>query len=228
MLTPGTSFRRDGYALKIECFMPDWPGPKQHVQQNFGTVGPFCPVTILCNPNDYFNAQWEKARQQFTGDVLLWIMADVTLPENFGELYSEMQRVMQRGDIGWYAPDAAWTSFIYDKKTLKQVEPYIYEVPNTDSLCFAIRGDVVRAMPTIDSELCFMWGMDFTAIATASLMNLKTVRDYKFKVQHPNSTGYDIDQASLGMKNLFESYPPVLRDEINRIIAIANKLKVKP
>lgn len=200
--------------LNIQCFIPDWPGTKQHAEATAAIIRPYCPVTILPAGDDYFNAQWEKTQQQFTGDVLLYVMADVWPPEEFGRMFEEIKRVMARGDVGWYAPDIAWTSYIYDKSKLKQVEPEIYEVPNTDSLCFAIRADVMRAMPFINPKLSFMWGMDLTAIATARRMGLKVVRDYRFKAKHPNHTGYGIADAGQGMIPLFNTYSPQLRADI--------------
>ncbi len=221
---------RLGEIVKIEAFIPDWPGPKQHAAEIYRQVSPRYPTTILNDPTEYFNAQWARARSLFTGDVLLWVMADIDLPPTYPQMFQEMERVMARGDVGWYAPDVAWTSFIFDKSTLPQMEPEIYEVPNTDSVCFAVRGDVVRAMPYIDPKLCFMWGMDFTAILTAHLMGLKIVRDYRFKVHHPNNTGYNIQQASAGMRALFEgdSFEPHFKAEMVKWIEKTNRLKVKP
>jgi hypothetical protein len=219
-----------GEAVKVEAFIPDWPGLKQHADDIANVLYPLYPTHILNDPTEYFNAQWARARSMFTGDILLWVMADAGLPSNFPEMCTEMERVMARGDVGWYAPDIEWTSFIFDKSTLPEVEPGIFEVPNTDSVCFAIRGDVVRTMPHIDPNLCFMWGMDFTAILTAHLMGLKIVRDYRFKIQHPNDTGYDIHRASAEMKKLFEgtSFTPSFKAEMVKWIAKTNRLKVQP
>ena len=216
--------------MRIEAFVPDWPGPKQHAAYIASTLGKRYPTHTLNDPTEYFNAQWMRARIMFTGDVLLWVMADAILPANFDEMCGEMERVMARGDVGWYAPNLEWTSFIFNKEALPQLEAGIYEVPNTDSVCFAVRGDVVRAMPHIDPKLCFMWGMDFTAILTAHLMGLKIVRDYRFKIGHPNSTGYDIQEASVGMRRLFEgdSFEPSFKTEMEKWIEKTNKLKVKP
>lgn len=212
----------------VQAFIPDWPGEKQHARQIADIVSRYCEVTILNDPADYFNAQWEKARSLFTGDILLWIMADVTLPPNFEDLYKEMCRVMSRGDVGWYAPNVDWTCYYYDKKDLKPLEPEIYEAPNTDSLCFAIRRDVVKAMPYMDSELSYMWGMDFTASAQIQLMGLKMVRDYKFKVLHPNSTGYDIDKAGNTMFELWYTFNDALKKTIIEKLEMANNLKRAP
>jgi hypothetical protein len=183
---------------------------------------------VLNDPNDFFNAQWEKARSQFTGDILFWCMADVTLPKNFRLMYGEGSYLMSRPDIGWWAPDIAWTSYIYDKSDLKQVEPEVYEVPNTDSLCFMIRKDVIDAMPHIDPKVSFMWGMDITAIATARLLGLKVVRDYRFKAEHPNCTGYSIPAAGAGMDPMFRSMTPQLREEASRVEADVRRLRRGP
>lgn len=217
-----------GKDVNIQAFIPDWPGPKQHAAELANQVARHYPTRILDDPTEYFNAKWNRACDLFTGDVLLWVMADVTLPADYELMFKEMECVMERGDVGWYAPDVAWTGFIYDKKDLTLVESEIYEVPNTDSLCFAIRADVIKAMPHIDPELCFMWGMDFAAILTAQRMGLKVVRDYKFKAQHPNSTGYDIDKASLGMKRLFESFESSFQEEMRQLVNRANRLKRRP
>ena len=216
--------------MRVEAFVPDWPGVKQHAAEIANQVARIYPTRILDNPNDYFNAQWERARSLFTGDILLWAMADITLPERFPEMCQEMERVMETGEVGWYAPDVAWTGFIFDKSDLKPFNPGtdIYEVPNTDSVLFAIRGDVVRAMPYIDPEISFMWGMDFAAIVTAHLMGLKTVRDYKFKAGHPNDTGYEIDRASREFGKLNDSYEPKFREEMEKWIAWTNRLKRRP
>ena len=214
--------------MNVEAFIPDWPGPKQHAKELRNIVDGYCPTTILDDPADYFNAQWRKASNVLNADILLWIMADVTLPEKFGTVFREMVRIMNRGDIGWYAPDIAWTCYIYDEKDLQAIEPRIYNVPNTDSLCFAIRADVVRKMPFIDPAISYMWGMDFAAIATARLMGLKTVRDYRFKAAHPNSTGYDIPKASREMEKLAQGYSTELRTEIKRLVVEVEQLKRKP
>lgn len=215
--------------MKIEAFIPDWPGYHAlHAASHANVLARRYPTRILDDPADYFNAQWQKARDQFTGDILLWVMADVTLPERFNVMLNEMERVMGRGDIGWYAPDVTWTSFIFNKAELKQVENEIYEVPNTDSLLFAVRGDVVRKMPFIDPKLCFMWGMDVTAATVIRQMGLKMVRDYRFKAQHPNSTGYNIDKASGEMGKLFahyESIDPRFAGEVRQSIDDMNRLK---
>lgn len=215
--------------MKIQAFIPDWPSNgKTHASDIVNIIRDYCPVTILNDPSDFFNHQWEKARAQFTGDVLLWWMADVSLPASFGQLYGRALETLGRSDIAWYAPDIAWTSYIYDQKDLNQVAPDIYEVPNTDSLFMFIRGDLVRAMPYIDPKISFMWGMDIIAIATARLMGLKVVRDYRFKAEHPNDTGYSIPAAGAGMSPLFDTLMPELREECAKVEADVRRLRRGP
>lgn len=212
--------------MNVQCFIPDWPGPKQHAKQLAVQIRPYCPVTILDDPDDYFNAQFEKARQRFTGDVMLWVMADVTLPEDFGSMFQEMIRMLSRPDVGWYAPDIDWTSYIYHKHRLRQVEEGIYEVPNTDSLCIGIRRDLLDRVPHVDPKVSYMWGMDIAALATARQMGLKTVRDYRFKAKHPNHTGYEIERAGREMIPLFNSFSPQLKTEIHKLETEVRDLRV--
>jgi hypothetical protein len=214
--------------MRVQAFIPNWPGPKQHASELAGIIREFCPVTVLDDPNDYFNAQWEKARAAFTGDILLWAMADVQLPNKFDEMFGEGRYMLSRPDVGWYAPDIDWTSYIYDQADLAQVDRGIFEVPNTDSVLFMIRRDVIDAMPHIDPQVSFMWGMDITAIATARLMNLKVVRDYKFKAGHPNNTGYDISRAGKEMIPMFNAMSPELREEARRVEADVRRLRRGP
>ena len=214
--------------MKVQAFVPDWPGPKQHASEIVNIVRDYCPVTVLNDPNDFFNAQWEKARAQFTGDVLLWWMADVSLPASFGQLYGRALETLEQSDVAWYAPDIAWTSYIYDQKDLNQVAPDIYEVPNTDSLLMFIRGDLVRAMPYIDPKISYMWGMDIIASATARRMGLKVVRDYRFKAEHPNCTGYSIAIASASMNPLFDTLSLELREETRRVEEDVYRLRRGP
>ena len=219
----------------VEAYVPNWPGPKQHAEATAAIIRPFCSVTILDNPDDYFNAQWHRARTLFLSkhrkgslksNALLWVMADIWPPKNFQGMLDAGRHILSFPDVGWYAPDVAWTSYIYDDKySLPCLIPQVFEVPNTDSLCFMIRGDVVEAMPFIDPKVSFMWGMDFIAIATAKLLNLKAVRDYRFKAEHPNSTNYNIDAASQGMVPLFESLDPKLLGMVKWLIQETERLR---
>ena len=212
--------------MRIEAFVPTWPGPKQHPKEVVAAIAPYCSsVTVLDDPNDWFNAQWEKARARFTGDILLYIMADVTPPEDVRSMIAEGTRMLSRRNVGWYSPNVEWTSYIYERSDLKLVEGEIFEVPNTDSLCFMVRKDVIDKMPHLDPSLSFMWGFDLSAIATARLMGLKAVRDYSFKAKHPNQTGYDISKAGLGMIPLFQTYPAELQQEIAKLEDETRKLR---
>ena len=75
----------------VQAFIPDWPGPKQHAVEINDVVSMRYPTKILNDPSDYFNAQWNKACQQFTGNILLWVMSDIKLPKNFFRMCDEME-----------------------------------------------------------------------------------------------------------------------------------------
>ena len=104
----------------VEAFIPDWPGPKQHATALRKIIAPFCPVTILGNPMHYFNDQWKAMRERFKGDIALWAMADIALPDDFAGMFAEGVRILSRGDVGWYAPDVAWTFHTFDRSDSKK------------------------------------------------------------------------------------------------------------
>lgn len=221
----------------VQAYVPSWPGKKQHAQSTAEIIEQCCPTVILDNPEHFFNQQWDEARRRFLNNrwnwnedslkesALLWVMSDVWPPDDFKGMFQAGCDLLSNAGVGWYAPNVAWTSYIYDRKDLQQLSPGIYEVPNTDSLCCMIRGDVVAAMPFIDYNVSFMWGMDFVAIATARLLGLKAVRDYRFDARHPNSTGYDIDKASQGMKEMLEGFSPELRKEIDYLMKRVDEIR---
>jgi len=73
-----------------------------------------------------------------------------------------------------------------------------------------------------------MWGVDVVASTVVRQMGLKMVRDYRFKAQHPNDTGYDIEKASVEMGKLFahfEETDPRFAGEVRQSINDMNRLK---
>ena len=186
--------------MKVQAFIPTWPGDKQHPEEIVQIVSPCCEVCVMDNPEHYFNDQWEEMRNKFTGDIMLWIMADVTL-HSFPEMYKEMLRLMSRDDVGIYAPNVCWTGHVYDISKLIEIEPQVCEVAMTDMLCYAVRADVLSKLPRITTRT-HGWGIEIFLTALATKMGRKTVRDYRFTVDHPNSTGYCIPEAASGMEEL--------------------------
>lgn len=219
-------FARTMSKVRVQAFIPTWPGDKQHPQDLVRTISPFCPVQVLDNPNHYFTEQWEEMRKYFCGDIMLWVMADVTL-HNFHQMYTECIRILSRNDVGIYAPNVCWTGHIYDMSTLEEIEPGVYDVPMTDVLCYAVRADVLDKLMHIDKDRHgkMGWGIELLLTVIAKRMGRKNARDYRFLVDHPNSTGYDIGEASEGMTALIADSG--MYDEIHEVLAHRDQKRIK-
>jgi hypothetical protein len=208
--------------MKVQAFIPTWPGEKQHPDVLLKVISPFCEVTVLDNPDHYFTEQWEEMRRRFTGDVMLWVMADAHLYD-FPVIYKEMIRVLSRDDIGIYAPNVCWTGHVYDISKLEKVDIGVYEVPMPDLLCYAVKAEVLKQMPTVTTRT-HGWGIEVVLTALAKRMGKKTVRDYKSTVGHPNSTGYNISEAASGMEAMVASFG--MEQEMREVMALRDKYHV--
>ena len=96
----------------------------------------------------------------------------------------------------------------------------MYEVPNPDCTCWAIRADVLRACPPVDPRHNrFGWGIDYLVCATARSLGLAVVRDYEFQVRHVKGMGYDAKGARKEFRHLLRGLPRELRAEVEELVA---------
>jgi hypothetical protein len=200
----------------IQCFIPNWLGTKQHAEGTASIIRPFCPVTILNNPEHYFTEQWEEARRLFTGDILLWVMADVWPPVDAEGMIKKIEFLFSRGgnNIGIYAPDIDWNGHQYDVTKLKPTvygwRAGMYEVPTAEMLIWALSKDVLDAMPHVDPKVNYLgWGIDYLGAAAAKFINKVAVRDYSFTATHPKSgPGYNPVEATTQMYRWMKTLEP--------------------
>src|ERR1700722_19068054 len=95
--------------MKIEAYIPNWPGTKQHAKATADLLRPHChSVTILDNPDHYFTEQFNSMREQFNGDIMLWVMADVWPPEDVKGMIERGVELITNNNVGIYAPDVDW------------------------------------------------------------------------------------------------------------------------
>jgi hypothetical protein len=89
--------------MKIQAFIFNWPGRKQHAVQLEAMFRPYCAVAVI-NSDDslkiryphwhhvgndaHFTDQWNAARARFNADVFLHVQADVW-PDRFALMLSE-------------------------------------------------------------------------------------------------------------------------------------------
>lgn len=218
--------------MRIQAFIFNWPGEKQHAAKLEAMLRQNCEVSVI-NSDDsmrnlhphwchigsdgYFTDQWNAALERFDGDVLLHVQADVW-PHDVGPMLAECVRYMRDHDVGVYAPDIVYTSHVYRRESLAILHNGVYEVPSTDCSCWAITAEVLRNTPAVDPEVNRLgWGIDFLVAAVAKRMGRKVVRDYRFRADHPKSRGYDSQQALKQWNEFKQGLDPVLRKTMDAL-----------
>lgn len=187
----------------IHTFLVDWPKIHDNIADLKNIVENHVQrVTVLDNPDHYFSEQWNDMLLQFDGDLLLWVMGDVTLPTKFWELKDAAVRMFRAfPEIGIYGPNVEHTFHKWNTDNFASIIPNVYEVPCAEPNCWFIRKEVLSKLQPIDVKLNkFGWGVDLMTTAAAELAGYKIVRDYNFKAGHPNFTGYDEVDAEKQMR----------------------------
>ncbi len=164
----------------------------------------------------YFAAQWQRAVERFDGDILFHVQADAASPR-FDRILARCVLAMQRHGAGVYAPNVDFTPWVYDRRKLRRVAEDLYEVPQTDCTCWAISRDVLAQVPSVDPvQNKFGWGIDFLVIGAARTLGRRTLRDYRYTVNHKwRGSGYDTDAAHGQVLEMLDGLPGPLR-EIDR------------
>ena len=183
--------------MRIQAFIPDWPGEKQHAAETAALLAPHCEsVTILDNPDHYFTEQFNEMLGKFSGDIMFWVMADVWPPEQLAQMVDKAKRLMSE-NVGIYAPDIDWNGHKYFKDRLAQIEPGVYSVPAPEMLCWMISKDVLQSMPVVNPQINKLgWGIEYVAVATARHLGKIAVRDYNFTAKHPRGANYNNPEAT--------------------------------
>jgi hypothetical protein len=197
----------------VHTFITSWPQVAENANLLKAQLSPYGRVTMLDNPNHYFTEQWDSMLDQFVGEIVVWIMGDVTLPEDLTGLRTAMQHVMRRPDVGVYGPNIDYTFHRWDTSTFKQLLTNVYAVPCGEPNFWAIDRRVLKALHPVNPEDNYIgWGIDLQVSAQAELMGLETVRDYRFLVKHPKGTAYDSELAEVQMQEWVEKLNPMVRD----------------
>lgn len=197
--------------MKIQTFIFNWPGKKQHAAKLEAMFRPHCE-TVVINSDDslrtrhphwqhigndgYFTDQWNAALKRFNGDVFVHIQADLW-PTKIPQVLTEAARYIADFAVGVYAPNVDFNPHIYRRASLRKLANGVYEVPATDNSYWAIRSEVMRNMPRVDPRVNRLgWGIEYLVSAVARRSGFKVVRDYRFTAGHLKKRGYNNEQAS--------------------------------
>lgn len=227
--------------MRIQAFIFNWPGKKQHAAKLEAVFRPHCEVMVI-NSDDslrarhqhwhhigndgYFTDQWNAAIERFDADVFLHIQADIW-PTQLGRMLPECLRYISNFGVGVYAPNLDFTAHVFRRESLVRVNDAVYEVPATDNSFWAITSEVIRNTPAIDPEINRLgWGTDYLVSVVARRKGRKVVRDYRFTAGHLKSRGYSSAKAGRQFAEFMESLDPTLRDEINALVQERDRVVV--
>jgi hypothetical protein len=218
--------------MRIQAFIFNWPGKKQHAARLERMFRPHCEVTVInsddslrtCYPhwqhigNDgYFTDQWNAAVQRFDADLFVHILGDIW-PTKVGQVLSESVRLIVNYGVGVYAPNTNYNAHVYRTEALRKLQEGVYEVPAADASFWAIPAEVIRNTPGVDRRVNRLgWGIEYLVGAVARRRGLKIVRDYRFTAGHLRSTGYDGREASRECIQLKKSVDPLLSREMESL-----------
>jgi hypothetical protein len=218
--------------MRVQAFIFNWPGKKQHAAILEKLFKPHCDTTVI-NSDDslrlrrphwqhigndaYFTDQWNAALDRFDADVFVHIQADIW-PDKVGLVLSEAVRYIRDFDVGVYAPNVNFNAHVYRRDALAKLDNGVYEVPATDCCFWAISADVIRNTPRVDPRTNKLgWGIEYMVGAVTRLRGLRLVRDYHFTAGHPKFSGYNHEQANREWTALKNSLEPALRAEMELV-----------
>jgi hypothetical protein len=227
--------------MKLQAFIFNWPGKKQHAAKLEALFRPHCETTVINSDDNlraahphwqhigndaFFTAQWNAALDRFNGDIFVHIQADVW-PVSVGEVLAESVRFIRDRNVGVYAPDVDFNAHFYRTRELSKIAEGVYEVPRTDCSFWAISAEVLRDTPRVDPRVNRLgWGIEEVVGAVARRKGLKLVRDYRFTAGHEKGSGYNLEKAWDEWQLLRGELEPELRDEMDAMEAERHRLRI--
>jgi hypothetical protein len=174
------------------------------------------PNWLHLGENAYFSAQWNKALEIFSADVLLHIQADASC-HDFEALISAARKHFESSLVGVYEPHVDFSDIQYNLSAMPAIAPGVYSVPMTDCTCWFISRSVLRHFRPLDLSINRLgWGIPAVVAALAGLNDMHCVRDYSKKISHPKSRGYSTAQAAQERTAYLQSMPSAIRAEAVR------------
>ena len=218
--------------MRMQAFIFNWPGKKQHAEKLERMFRPHCEV-IVVNSDDslrarhphwqhigndgYFTDQWNAALQRFDSDVFVHVQGDIW-PTEVGRLLSESVRFITNYGVGIYAPNVDFNPHVYRTRSLPKLQEGVYEVPATDCSFWAIPAEVIRNTPRVDPRVNRLgWGIEYLVGAVVRRGGRRIVRDYRFTAGHLKSRSYNSDQAAKEWEQLKKAVDPLLSREMESL-----------
>ena len=171
------------------------------------------PGWVNIGEASFFSAQFRKALELFTGDILFHVQADAHY-DRWRELVDDAFVVFETHRPGIYAPNVDYTHWTTERNDIisKRLEPpNLKLIACSDETVWFIRREVIQGLQErgIDFSGNIMgWGWDCMLAAISYLKGMPVIRDYNHTVQHPQGTSYNRAQANAELDALLCSLDP--------------------
>jgi hypothetical protein len=207
--------------IKIHAFIFNWRGQYEktiELEKEFSRH--VDKLTVINSDNNnkkdhwvnigedsYFGDQFCKAVELFDGDILFHTQADVSSPNNeWEQIINSAKKYYIKYDYGVYSPNIDHTNWNNIRASIERLtseeikNDNLTIVSNTDCSSWFISDSLIKIFKSKYLQICkenkIGWGID-QAICLESLIDSRPVlRDNNFNLQHPKSTGYNVNIAS--------------------------------
>lgn len=217
---------------KIKCFIFSWKGQYDNAVKLESQLKNLVDVTVINSDDDnkpehwvnignecYFSEQFKTALNLFDEekyDFFFHVQADASY-EDWESILNSAKDSFEKYNWGVFAPNVDDTFYIGERTDLFSLKDDLMVVANTDNTCWIVHKDMIYLMKeNIDlmENNQLGWGWDLLICAFAHIEKRYVIRDYKFTVNHPLSSGYKKDQAEQEMFEMFEKTADRLRKMI--------------
>jgi hypothetical protein len=231
--------------MNIQTFIFNWRGQYEKTKEKQRQLSAIGVVPVVINSDDnhreddpnwhnigeesYFTAQFLKALELFTGDVMFHIQADASY-DNWAEIYQGAKDCFDIYNWGIYAPNVDYTfynPFRTDLTSFDLDEPNLKMVANTDCTCWFIHKDIIADAKNRGINFApykMGWSFDIIFTALSYIKKRPVIRDYKFTIDHPQGTNYNMNQAETEMMQLYQSLTPDVQEAFRYIKSDKEKL----
>lgn len=175
------------------------------------------PGWINVGDSCYFGAQFQKALELFSGDIMFHIQADAEY-HDFQKLVEDAKFYFRFYEAGIYAPNVDYTWWSGDKTDINAPllsHSNLKLVADTDETVWFIRKEVIDGLSERKIDLSINplgWGIDCVLSCLSYSKGMPVIRDYRHTVRHPQGTGYDYPTAETQMEGMIASLDKDLQE----------------
>ena len=216
--------------MNIQCFIFSWKGQYDNAVNLESQLSKLVDTTVINSDETqtksnwitlddfcYFSDQFRKALELFDDskyDALCHIQADVSF-DSWNDIFISAQQMFEKYNWGIYAPNVIDSFYVPSNTDVYELENKIKVVATPDCSAWIIHKDFIQEVKNnlkLMEHNFYGWGFDLLICAFAHLKHRPVIRDYRYTVNHPASTGYKKYEAEQEMVDMIISAPKMLKE----------------